>query len=1199
MDNNPTPAHMGWKKPTSVVFAALLFFGAVVGVMAFAPNQAYAAVSVTQDTPKIFGSALGRVMITDTAMQGGSTQDTITVNVEAKRGTTSLGSVNAQVKEIGTSSGQFELFVTTANSPFNPAAPTFDSTTPANAHVVRINTAPTGDGVNDAVIDLNGASAADQTKELKDGDSIVVTYGGQQSTILFQKTIATVSTDRTIAGNNTLITVRINDPDANNDPTLVNTFTASSAVVKAAISGVDKASFVANATFAETGQNSGVFEHTFKVGGTATTQSVIDLTALTLPQSVTFQVTDHDVYAPAPTGAVAPYNAAVSTTSTPSASVTLRNDDGLLGVTASITMANGIQLQVTDPDRNVDTAQRDTIDAGNVTVTVAGVTGTLNGIRFKETGDNTGIFVPDITDNRIAINLGSSSTVGATSITLDPATIADDRDITITYNDPHGDSNGAETFTSIRTLSHTAGALTGPGTSVGVTGTFSLTLNEPDLNTNTNSVESYTVTFPVGTATSTSANLPFGIGGFTAKARGSAWTPTTGNAITMTFIETGANTGIFTATNIEMQKINNVVSMSDGDQVEFKYTDNGESPAQTSTITISIGKPGKSIEVSRTTIPIPRASTTDVSKVILTVTDPSADSNPGSTDTITVPAFQMTKKDGSTITTPLMTGIGAQTLTETGVSTGVFTVTLNIGAGTESNANMDNAKLKITYGDVSTSITLRSYDGVVTSSASAVSNGQNITITVSDQDLNRDPAVREKIGTITLTTKNDAITGGGVLTINDAEETGADTGVFVKTVTIGKDIKVGDLANTIFGTEIEVKYTDLIASDISTNVSRDLTLNVKTASGSIDITPAVVGPGTKVAITVNDNDLNTNPQGTDRTTSGQEYIRVTSDRSGVNTLTTAVGEETGTNTGKMKTTLTLTPLKPTDVLSSAFGGTTKDITGKVLPGDIISIRYTDQADASGNKVTVSKTFKITSQDPLMNVSSTTVAAGNSFSLTVTDLDANTDGEAVDSVTAKVTSDSDVVGTTVTLLETGPNTGVFTGTVSTSTGVNAGSITVKTGDNVYMKYNDKYPADYADRVKQVVDPSKDFTFVLPIGASAPRADATSPSNPVLKDFAGQTLTEVTAGQQVFLSTAITNNQDTPQPFAAIVEVRDADGITVYLQWQQSTLTANGKVDVGLSWTPDAPGTYTVRTFVVNNISSPQALSPIAQSTITVS
>ncbi len=271
----------------------------------------------------------------------------------------------------------------------------------------------------------------------------------------------------------------------------------------------------------------------------------------------------------------------------------------------------------------------------------------------------------------------------------------------------------------------------------------------------------------------------------------------------------------------------------------------------------------------------------------------------------------------------------------------------------------------------------------------------------------------------------------------------------------------------------------------------------------------------------------------------------------------------------------------------------------MLPGDIISIRYTDQADASGNKVTVSKTFKITSQDPLMNVSSTTVAAGNSFSLTVTDLDANTDGEAVDSVTAKVTSDSDVVGTTVTLLETGPNTGVFTGTVSTSTGVNAGSITVKTGDNVYMKYNDKYPADYADRVKQVVDPSKDFTFVLPIGASAPRADATSPSNPVLKDFAGQTLTEVTAGQQVFLSTAITNNQDTPQPFAAIVEVRDADGITVYLQWQQSTLTANGKVDVGLSWTPDAPGTYTVRTFVVNNISSPQALSPIAQSTITVS
>ena len=1178
---------MGWKKPTSLVFATLLFFGAVVGVMAFAPHQAYAAVSMTPDNPKIYGSGLGRVLITDTALQG-SPQDTILVTVKALHGSGTLGQVNMQVKEIGTS-GQFELFVTTANAPFNPASSTFDPAVPANAYVARINPTPTGDA-NDGSVATGSA--------LSNGDSIQVVYGGQTTTFNFSKTIATVSVDRTTAGTNNLVTVRITDSDANIDPTKVDSFTADNTVITALIGAVDKASFAAGAEFTETGQNTGAFEHTFEVGGTvpATTQSEIDLTALSLPQSATFRVVDHDVYGPVPAGATAPYNAILATTSSPSTSVTLRNDDGQVNITGTATMANGLQIQVTDPDRNIDTAQEDVIPAGVVTVTVAGVGGSVNGVAFKETGDNTGVFVPDITDNRIAVNFGANA-VGPTSITLDSATIGDDKDITVTYNDPNGDSNTAETFAFITHLTHTAGTFTGPGTSVGVTGTFSLTLTDPDLNTNTNSVESYTVTFPVGTSTSTPASLPNGIGEFTATASGNAWTPTAGNAITMTFIETGANTGVFTATNIEMQKINNVVSLSDGDQVEFKYTDNNESPVQSSTVTVSIGKPGKSIEVSRTTIPLPRAGSGDVSKVLLTITDPSADTNPGSTNTISLPntAFVMTKKDGTQVTPlPTMSGLGAQTLTETGLSTGVFTVTLNIGPGTATNADMDNAKIKVTYSDVSASMTVRSYDGTLTTSSSSVTNGQNVTITVSDQDMNKDPAVVEKIGTVTLTSKSDTV---GTLTISDLQETGADTGVFTKTIVIGKDIKVGDLTATSFATEIEAKYTDLIASDVSTGVSRELTMHVKTASGSINVTPEVIGPGTKVAITVNDNDLNTNPQGTDKTTSGQEYIRITSDRSGVNTLSTAVGEETGANTGMMKTTLTLSPLKTG---TPTFAGTTKDITGTVLPGDIVSIRYTDQSDASGNKVTVSKTFKVMSQDPTMNVTSASISAGNSFGLTVTDLDANTDGESVDSVTVKITSDSDIVGMTTTLLETGPNTGVFQGTISTATGVSAGSITVKTGDNIMAKYTDKYPADYADRVKQVVDPSKDFTFVIPVGVAAGGdVTATSAANPVLKDFSGKDVTEVTSGQQVVLSSTVTNNQDTVRPFAAIVEVRNADGETVYLQWQQGTLNANGSTNIGLSWTPDASGTYTARTFVVTNISSPAALSSVAESTITVS
>ncbi len=1177
---------MSWRKPGSMILAGLLVFSVAALAMSHV-TPAFAAVSMGQDNPKIYGSGLGRALITDTALQG-SPQDTILVHVDAKRGTTTLGSKDVQVKEIGTS-GQFELFVTTANAPFNPASSTFDPSSAVNAYVVRINPTPLGDA-NDANMTTSQA--------LKDGDSIVLTYGGQQSTFMFQKSIASVSVDRTTAGAGTLVTVSITDNDANVDPTKVDSFNATSSVVSALIGGIDKAAFATGgAKFTETGQNTGVFQHAFQIGGNVSaTQSIVNTTSITLPQSATFRIVDHDVYANV-TGATAPYNAPISTSNSPSTSVTLSNNDGQLVATAPVTMANGLQIQVTDPDRNLDTSQQDTIPAGQVTVTVAGLTGTVNNVAFKETGPNTGIFVPDITDNRIPIVFGTSSSVGTTSITMNSTTIAANKDITVSYNDAHSSSNNAASFSFVTHLTHSPGTFSGPGTSVGVTGTFGLTLTAPDLNTNPNSVESYTVTFPTGISTATAANLPFGIGSFTASAAGKAWNPS--SPFAMTFIETGPNTGIFTASNIKMQSINNGIALNDGDQVEFKFADNKESPVQTSTVDITVGAPGKSIQLSKTTIPLPRAGSSDVSKVVLTITDPSADTQTGSINSIPLApgSFTMTMSDGTVVGLPTMSGFTGVTLTETGVGTGVFTGTLNVGAGSATNAVMNNAKIKISYNDVSTSMIVRPYDGTMTISSTNVANGQNVTVTVYDQGRNSDPTVRENIDGVTLATKNDAV---GSLAINDLQETGADTGIFTKTIVIGKDIKVGDLNTNTFASEIDAKYIDPISSDLSTNVSRDLTMHVQTATGSVDVTPTAVGPGSKVAIVVHDNDLNTNPQGVDRTASGSEYLRIASDRSGVNVFTNATGEETGPNTGMFKTTLTLSPLRSGDTLATAFAGSGKDITGKVLPGDLISIRYTDQKDASGSKMTVAKTFKVMSVDPMINATSATVTAGNSFGVMVSDLDANTDPESVDSINVKVTSDSDPVGMTTTLIETGPDTGVFAGTINTSTGVSAGSITVKTGDNVQVKYTDKFPADYAQRVKQVVDASKDFTFVVPVGiASGGDVTATTPSNPVVKDFSNQNVNEVTTGKQVVLSTTISNNQGTVRPFAAIVEVRNADGITVYLQWQTGTLTPNGNTNVGLSWTPDAPGSYSVRTFVVNDIANPAALSQIASTTINVS
>jgi hypothetical protein len=144
----------------------------------------------------------------------------------------------------------------------------------------------------------------------------------------------------------------------------------------------------------------------------------------------------------------------------------------------------------------------------------------------------------------------------------------------------------------------------------------------------------------------------------------------------------------------------------------------------------------------------------------------------------------------------------------------------------------------------------------------------------------------------------------------------------------------------------------------------------------------------------------------------------------------------------------------------------------------------------------------------------------------------------------------------------------------------------------VRYTDEFPADFVDQ-----EEDKDFFFTVPVGAGGTTSGTTTPSAPIVTDVSGQELDEIATGTQVVLSTTIVNNQADAQPFAAIVEVRDGDGITRYLQWQIGTLPASGRANVGLSWTPDAPGDYTVRTFVLDKISgTPAILSPIVESEV---
>jgi uncharacterized protein YkwD len=70
----------------------------------------------------------------------------------------------------------------------------------------------------------------------------------------------------------------------------------------------------------------------------------------------------------------------------------------------------------------------------------------------------------------------------------------------------------------------------------------------------------------------------------------------------------------------------------------------------------------------------------------------------------------------------------------------------------------------------------------------------------------------------------------------------------------------------------------------------------------------------------------------------------------------------------------------------------------------------------------------------------------------------------------------------------------------------------------------------------------------------------------------------------------------------MDVRDSNGITVYLQYQKGTLLpASGStkdVVVAFSWIPEANGDYVLRSFVVSDLSNPLVLSDTRQSEIAV-
>ncbi len=567
-------------------------------------------------------------------------------------------------------------------------------------------------------------------------------------------------------------------------------------------------------------------------------------------------------------------------------------------------------------------------------------------------------------------------------------------------------------------------------------------------------------------------------------------------------------------------------------------------------------------------------------------------------------------------------------LDETSKTSGIFDDDIEFFHGPLDNDEWQDLEITFTYIDAdgdeeSSGITFRGNDGVVTVDQDSVTNGAVMTITVQDEDLNLDDDTAEEfegeIATdepylLAVETEDDDVCddADACPTTETFRETGDDTGIYVATYRVGEDIPVTEQAegdDTVTqATNILITYNDEVDGGGNSGDEIEVNVPVVTATGAILVEPELVGPGTEISVTITDSDLNKDPSGADDfdpqdvgvdPDSDDFFVNFRSDRNEVGEGSPEI-EETGSNTGVFTFSITLetdeNACEDDDLGDNKFdaqGGSEPSI--GACPGDLISIRYEDEQDASGRGTVVSKVVEVKSYDPEFVADKDAYNVGDKVTVSIADPDANRDADISDSLRdVRVFSDTDQVGTELSALETGKNTGVFKLSFATSSTSQGGAIQVKAGDDVTLEYTDDFPADFEEE-----ENDKDFTFSIPIGTGPGGQDSTVASPPQAQDVSGKPISEVKAGQQVVLTTTVINKNDQAQPFVALIEVRDSNDVTVYLAWQTGTLNPSGQANIGLSWTPDNSDSYTVRAFVISSLDKPTILSKVAQSPITVS
>jgi hypothetical protein len=124
-------------------------------------------------------------------------------------------------------------------------------------------------------------------------------------------------------------------------------------------------------------------------------------------------------------------------------------------------------------------------------------------------------------------------------------------------------------------------------------------------------------------------------------------------------------------------------------------------------------------------------------------------------------------------------------------------------------------------------------------------------------------------------------------------------------------------------------------------------------------------------------------------------------------------------------------------------------------------------------------------------------------------------------------------------------------------------------------------------------------LLPFQAAFAEVDDITISGVEFRDPFDRSIGGPPTATQLMLSANLTNNSAQPLPYVAFIELRDSDGITIYLEFHKGRLDPRASSSIASSSTPKTTGEYDLRVFAISDLQNPQILSTVGTATTTIS